>query len=290
MKSLSFQWKIVFVALMMVTNVLLSVACSVQSKELDIEQSIDQSNWKSAELSNSQTSTNSNSYEKTSNIDQPLEYIGLEFTNPVAKIDGENIYMNITETGEYMIQINDESYTYSWTGMTPRGIVPSMILQDFDGDGQAELAVILYVGSGTGISVSELHMLEINQVGDVQQIYEYTYQPEQYISQLQEIASMKLYEQNSHLRGELTFVENRYEVDLQDIQISEYGTINNTLLWGNIVEFSVEGQQLIGTFGVAVGAEKIVSPIYIGELKTTISYQDGEFTMSQFEFEEFENK
>jgi|GEM_PF-5085532 len=290
MKLLSYQWKLVLVALIITAIVLLFVACSVQSKELNLEQSIVHSNGQSTILNHSQNSVNSQVDEETSEIDKTIEYIGLEFTNPIAEITGENIYMDITETGEYMLHINDQSYTYHWTGMTPRGILPSMVLEDFDGDAIDELAIILYVGSGTGISISEMHMLEINQVGDIQQIYEYTYQPEQYISQLQEAASIRIFEVKSLLKGELTIGGNRYTVDLQDLQTPDYGTINDTLIWGAITEFSVEGEQLIGTFGVAVGAEKAVSPIYIGELKTVINYQDGEFSINQFAFEEFENK
>ncbi|MCR8659877.1 hypothetical protein [Paenibacillus endoradicis] len=290
MKLLSYKWKMVLVVLIMILSALLFVACGVQSKELDKEQTVDQSKGQSAVSSNDEDGVQLGKDESVLEIDETTEDLESLFTNPVAEISGGNIYMDITETGEYMLQINDQSYTYNWTGMTPRGILPSMALEDFDRDGQDELAVILYVGSGTGISISELHMLEINQVGDVQQVYEYLYQPDQYISELQEKASIRLFEQASLLKGELAFGENSFEVDLQDLQAPDYGTINDTLIWGNITEFSVEDQQLIGTFGVAVGAEKIVSPIYIGKLNTVISYKDGEFTMSQYEFEEYENK
>jgi hypothetical protein len=35
-------------------------------------------------------------------------------------------------------------------------------LSDFDADGKDELSIILYRGSGTGISIEELHVVEIS--------------------------------------------------------------------------------------------------------------------------------
>lgn len=283
--------KKVLISVVLIVMLLFFDACGIQNVDQVTESSGDPSIEQTTEFINGEDKLSIDKEEAIPQANQITEGIEALFTNPIAEIEDKNIYLNITEAGEYMLHINDQCYTYHWEGITPRGILPSLAYEDFDGDGQAELAVILYSGSGTGISIYELHMLEIKQAGDIQQIDEYVYQPDQYISQLQEVASITLYDQASLLKGELLVAgDQRYEVDLQALQAPDYGTINDTLIWGSIAAFSVEGRQLVGTFGVAVGAEKAVSPIYIGELKAAISYKDGEFTMSQFEFKEDENK
>lgn len=52
-----------------------------------------------------------------------------------------------------------DSFEQSW--ITPRSILPTAVYSDFDGDGEKELAVSYYVGSGTGVSVAELVFYEI---------------------------------------------------------------------------------------------------------------------------------
>lgn len=49
---------------------------------------------------------------------------------------------------------------FDWYYTSPRMVMPNLIAQDFDGDGQEELAVILLAFTGTGVSVEELVMLE----------------------------------------------------------------------------------------------------------------------------------
>lgn len=54
-------------------------------------------------------------------------------------------------------------YERAW--LTPRNILPQIMYSDIDSDGDKELAVSYYVGSGTGISVEELVIYEMTEGG-----------------------------------------------------------------------------------------------------------------------------
>lgn len=68
-------------------------------------------------------------------------------------IDGKDSFVFIDHDGTV------DRYERSW--LTPRGIMPELMYSDIDSDGENELAVSYYVGSGTGLSVEELVIYEL---------------------------------------------------------------------------------------------------------------------------------
>ena len=91
--------------------------------------------------------------------------ISYDQSNPMpvyADLRDEGIYIAFAEPFGVILTVNGEDYLFPWTNgwLTPRGITPRIYLSDFDEDGDDELAVVLYVLSGTGLSVEELHIVE----------------------------------------------------------------------------------------------------------------------------------
>lgn len=64
-----------------------------------------------------------------------------------------------------LIRWGDGLAEFDWDFLTPRRFLPRMAVMDLDGDGKDELIVLTYVGSGTGISIYDLHVLEKNPDG-----------------------------------------------------------------------------------------------------------------------------
>ena len=60
-----------------------------------------------------------------------------------------------------LIRWGDSLAEFDWDFLTPRRFLPRMAVMDLDGDGKDELIVLTYVGSGTGVSIYDLHVLEI---------------------------------------------------------------------------------------------------------------------------------
>ena len=86
-----------------------------------------------------------------------------------------NIHLAFAPPFGAVLSVNEEKYFFAWSNgyLTPRWVLPQLFLFDYNGDGKDELAVILYVGSGTGIAVTELHIVDIyNGMQDVKITYE----------------------------------------------------------------------------------------------------------------------
>lgn len=69
------------------------------------------------------------------------------------------------ETVKALIRWGDSLAEFDWDFLTPRRFLPRMAVMDLDGDGKDELIVLTYVGSGTGVSIYDLHVLEKNPAG-----------------------------------------------------------------------------------------------------------------------------
>jgi hypothetical protein len=54
---------------------------------------------------------------------------------------------------------------FNWSYQTPRTVALRLRQVDADGDGAEELAVVCYYGSGTGVSIEQLHIVEKNEDG-----------------------------------------------------------------------------------------------------------------------------
>ncbi len=64
-----------------------------------------------------------------------------------------------------LIRWGDSLAEFDWDFLTPRRFLPRMAVMDLDGDEKDELIVLTYVGSGTGVSIYDLHVLEKNPAG-----------------------------------------------------------------------------------------------------------------------------
>lgn len=66
-----------------------------------------------------------------------------------------------------LIRWGDSLAEFDWDFLTPRRFLPRMAVMDLDGDEKDELIVLTYVGSGTGVSIYDLHVLEKNPDGSL---------------------------------------------------------------------------------------------------------------------------
>ena len=57
------------------------------------------------------------------------------------------------DKGTVLVYWKDRFFKYTWSFLTPRAILPVLACADYDADNELEIAVDLYVGSGTGFSV-----------------------------------------------------------------------------------------------------------------------------------------
>ena len=93
-------------------------------------------------------------------------------SNPMpvyADLRQEGIYLAYAEPFGVVLTVDGDDYLFPWAGgaLTPRLVLPRLYMSDYDMDGADELVVILYVDSGTGVAVTELHIVELDGMDDL---------------------------------------------------------------------------------------------------------------------------
>lgn len=109
-----------------------------------------------------------------------------------------------------VLRDKDDVYPISLSCGGPRGVVPNIHKADYDKDGKEEYALYRYTGSGTGVSIAQLYMLE--ETDAILEINEFTVADVRY--QMQNIQ----YEYDEE--NEIVHIDTNAEV--YDLKISEY--------------------------------------------------------------------
>ncbi len=212
----------------------------------------------------------------------------------IAKATTETLIGSLPEKGIFLygvdpegvnLRVGDRVQHFDWLYMTPRGVLPNLRVFDYDADGQDELAVDLYIGSGTGVSVEELHVVELQGDGPFK---DRTFAPDDYIAQVNESVSFKTRRAKSgELFADLKLGEKTVPISLKAYQDDEQrGKIQDRLAFGSIVSFDMDGERPQIRFGVGFFSEKFVTPEYIGYLIADLTYDaDGNFAMSNYRYE-----
>ncbi|MBO9597778.1 MAG: hypothetical protein J7559_08165 [Cohnella sp.] len=216
------------------------------------------------------------------NVHKTMEAEGktLPVESLVAALPDRDIFLYGEENGANL-HVGDRVYAYDWIYTTPRQIMPAMDVRDYDKDGREELFVNLNIGSGTGVAVDELHLVEIgeNPVKDV------VFQEKDYLKQLEQAGiGFRTVTESGELFGEIRIGNKTEKVSLKEYQTDDGKFIQDQISFSSIVRFASENGRLKATFGVGVFMENVASPFFIGYVNADIAYQAGKFTMSNFKF------
>lgn len=204
----------------------------------------------------------------------------------LAAIPDKNIYLYGIKSSGVILYVEEEGHYYDWPYLTPRLIWPRMYLSDFDADGRDELAVILYIGSGTGVSIEDLHIIELNKEEDLSDFKDHSFGQYDYLSQLEKLVKLKTYDKSGELMADIKIEGRSYTAKLKDIQSLDYGSIDDNPCFGSIVRFNVEDGKLKVQFALGVTCEAFATPFYIGDINADVRYFEGKFVLSNLSFEE----
>lgn len=202
----------------------------------------------------------------------------------IGSLPDENIELYGIDPEGVKLRVGDLEQEFDWLYMTPRGIEPALKLADYDGDGQNELAVDLYIGSGTGVAVEELHIVELSD----DHLIDRALAPDDYVAQVNANVSFKTRRAKSgELFADLRIGEKTVPISLQAYQDDEErGRILDRLAFGSIVSFELDGERPLIRFGVGFFSENFASPEYIGNLYADVAYrEDGTFELSNYRYE-----
>lgn len=159
-----------------------------------------------------------------------------------------------------------------WCFSTPRMFLPEMYCFDFDGDEEDELVVLCYSGSGTGVSVWDLHVVEKNGDGTLTDYSTFRYAEGG--SPLWEGVSSLLRLERTGDRAFLILGRELAEVDSAALPEEDRAPFT-----GSTIQFEVFPEERRVRF---LGGVDVAPTWYIADLSADVAYQDGTFTLSNF--------
>ena len=169
-----------------------------------------------------------------------------------------------------LIRWGDALAEFDWRYATPRNIAPRMWCFDFDEDGLDELVVDCYYGSGTGVSLSDLHVVEKDAEGN---LTAYTFPLEALAVALESDMGIVTAGETvcAYLGTELVDITTA----LGDLQPRYEGS---GLALGETVGFEKTEAGMACRMGAVVDAEKL-HHWYAADITADVFYEDGEFIL-----------
>lgn len=199
---------------------------------------------------------------------------------PVLVAEAEDAAFYGLQWDKALIRWGDGRAEFDWPWLTPQQILPRLYCFDLDNDWQDELIVVCHPGTGTGISVDELHVLEKGQDGT---LTDYALPWEFFSEDMSKALSVETVNGRTYsiLGTELTDITGLLPEDADPENI-------DGLSAGDIINFEIVpeprfyGEDLRYRGSAWLRGEGFPGALcYVAEIEAVISYQDGVFTMTQ---------
>lgn len=171
-----------------------------------------------------------------------------------------------------LILWGESAAEFDWCFSTPRMFLPEMYCFDFDGDEEDELIILCYSGSGTGVSVWDLHVVEKNEDGTLTDYSTFRYAEGG--KPLWEGVSALLRLERTGDRAFLILGRELAEVDPAALPEEDRAPFT-----GSTIQFEVLPEERRVRFW---GGVDVRPTWYIADLSADVAYRDGVFTLSNF--------
>ncbi|WP_276353384.1 hypothetical protein [Cohnella caldifontis] len=206
---------------------------------------------------------------------------------PVAALPEHGVYLYPGAQDGVILQIGERRQQMDWNYTTPRQIMPVLSVADYDQNGAEELAAILNVGSGTGVSVYELHVVEWEgaaEVGDAP-FEDHVFRTEDYLAQLGKVIGFRKAEKNGEWIGRIAVGGETHDVSLKPFD-REFGAdkIQNRAGFGSIVGFEADNGKLAISAAIGLVIGGVAEPQYFGTVEADVRYASGSFRLDRFRF------
>ncbi|MCL2400588.1 MAG: hypothetical protein FWC91_12695 [Defluviitaleaceae bacterium] len=202
----------------------------------------------------------------------------------VSSIDGYSIYLyakDIFQEGGMLLYYKGEHvYLDNWSSAFPRLILPQLFYYDLNKDGINELIAIIAIGSGTGVSIYDLHVLNIDNAND--DGYEFT-QFSLIGTEINQWMDIPMYIEVSENSEAHDFIlgSKRFTIDNFDSRDIGY---QNDVFFGDIVTFEFEDKQLKVIVGVSILCEISNTPIFFGVVEAFVLFDGKNLFLGEYTF------
>jgi len=160
-----------------------------------------------------------------------------------------------------------------YSGAGVRGIVPQIM---HCRNGQDIIAIITHVGAGTGVSLSDLHVLGFDEDGEYAL---HTLYSTRVHSWLVEPMYATLAPNGQHFIFE--FAGHTHEVNIFD---DDYSGEFTGISFGDIVSFDFIDSKIITHIAVGADYDNHATPAFFGHIVATVLFDDGIFVLDDFGF------
>ena len=177
-----------------------------------------------------------------------------------------------------LIRWEDSLAEFSWSLGGPLFADPQFQCWDVDSDGQDEVIVINAIGSGTGVSVDELHVVEKGPDGT---LTDNCFPASLWQNDLSDLLSAASAGGRTYAILGTELVDITADTAYADLETLQYGT-------GSIANFSASppagesGGVLSFRGAFLIAWEGHPSGAYVADITADISYKNGTFTLSEF--------
>ena len=196
---------------------------------------------------------------------------------PLALLDQTEdmaLYGIAGEKDRILLCWGDIEAEFPWSYRTPRAILPQCWQIDVDGDGIEDAVVVCYCGSGTEVSVEQLHIVKKSSDGT---LVDACFPDELWKEQLSSQLSISVTGSQAFAilgRELVDFSDSILELDLSTITGIDTGNTANFEIQSDS-KLSFYGNARLMAAGYAVGWP-------VADITAAISYKNGIFTLSDF--------
>ena len=169
-----------------------------------------------------------------------------------------------------LLRVGDLARSYDLPWATPRCLLPQLHCGDFDGDGKDELAMLANTGSGTGVSVWTLCIVESDLSASL-------------LSDLAYEDTLASYLGCVYNKGEqqavITLGNDEITVDLSEYDLTDDSPLEAYA--GTIVDYAVEGDAITAQLDVGLYGKGLPYTVcYFGQLEGQIVYDGAGFSLT----------
>ena len=169
-----------------------------------------------------------------------------------------------------LLRWGDSLAEFDWLYVTPRGIEPTLWLRDVDEDGVDEVVVNCYGGSGTGVSLEFLHIVEKSEDGTLTGCELPWQEVEKAVGEQLQILN---------LNGSTYAALGRELVDIT-AAVKEQQVRVEAVSLGAVAAYRPAEEGLTCSFGVVAEGEGIpYLAMYVATVEGDVRYENGFFTL-----------
>ncbi|MDO7906479.1 hypothetical protein Q5741_08615 [Paenibacillus sp. JX-17] len=213
-----------------------------------------------------------------------LPYSGTAVLNPQHVIaeapEDQNVklyYSGEEQNGQYskvVLAANGKHAAFDWNVPSDPALAPQLYYSDLNGDGQPEAAVIVTLGSGTGINKQELHLINPNTMKEYP-----VEQPADALRKSQLSSTVNISDSSVLITVSFHGSQQKQQKPLSDFY-DDPAQFAHEVDFSSYTVFSIDEQGQIQ----AVLSGSITPSEFVGDLVLTYKYSQDGFTMDHMEY------